>query len=55
MTKEEIALELALQMLDNFSYDVQEYGGTSIEEHATISAKIAYSVYNDVYNNLVLA
>ncbi|VUZ28489.1 Uncharacterised protein [Acetobacterium wieringae] len=54
MSKEEVALELALKMLDNFSYDVQNYGGTTKEEHVSFAAKLAFTIYNDIYGNLDL-
>lgn len=54
MTKEEIALELALASLRNFEYDFSEFGGNSIQEHIEIATKTACEIYNNIYKNLEL-
>ena len=52
MSKEEITLQITLKLLDNFSYNVNEYGGNSLTEHAENLAEIAASLYNGIYTRL---
>lgn len=52
MSKEEITLQITLKLLDNFSYNVNEYGGNTLTEHATKLAKTAATLYNEIYTQL---
>jgi len=52
MSKEEITLEITLKLLDNFSYNINEYGGNTLTEHATKLAKTAATLYNEIYTQL---
>lgn len=54
MQKEEIALQLALKLLENFSYNVNEYGGNSLTEHTTALSEIASTLYNEIYTRIQL-
>ncbi|WP_175490733.1 hypothetical protein [Clostridium gasigenes] len=53
MTKEDIALELTLKLLDNFKYDFSDYGGTTPLEHAEHDSEIASTLYNNIYKELL--
>ena len=52
MSKKEIALQITLQLLENFSYKVNEYGGNTLTEHATELSKLATTLYNGVYSQI---
>lgn len=52
MSKEEIALQLTLKLLDNFVYKTEEYGGNTLSEHAIIASDVATTIYNNVYSKL---
>lgn len=52
MTREEIALQLTLKVLDNFSYTATEYGGQPLSEHAENNAKQAALIFNQIYEQL---
>ena len=53
MTKEEIALQLTLKLLDNFKYSFNEYGGNTMNEHAQYCSEIASTIYNNIYNEIL--
>lgn len=52
MSNEEIALQLTLKLLDNFAYNVEDYGGTSLSEHAEDVANIASTIYNKIHESI---
>lgn len=52
MSKEEITLQITLKLLDNFSYNVTDYGGNTLTEHAEKFSEIAATLYNGVYSHL---
>lgn len=52
MSKEDVALQLTLKLLDNFAYNVEDYGGTSLTEHADVVANIASTIYNKIYESI---
>ncbi len=54
MNKKEIALQITLKLLENFSYNFNEYGGNTLTEHAAGLSKVAATLYNGVYNQINL-
>lgn len=52
MSKEEIALQITLKLLDNFTYKTEEYGGNTLLEHADIASAVASTIFNDLYEKL---
>ncbi len=54
MNKKEIALQITLKLLENFSYNVTEYSGDTVSEHAKKLSEVAATLYNGVYNQINL-
>ena len=52
MQKEEIALQITLKLLDNFTYKTEEYGGNTLSEHAIIASDVASTIFNNLYEKL---
>lgn len=52
MSKEEVALQLTLSILEKFDLKVSEYGGDTLTDHQENFSKLAFNIYNDIYNNL---
>ncbi len=52
MTKEEISLQITLKLLDNFTYNINEFGGSSMQEHAELSIRLASKIFNEIYNSI---
>lgn len=52
MQKEEIALQLTLKLLDNFTYKTEEYVGNTLSEHAIIASDVASTIFNNLYEKL---
>lgn len=52
MTKDEIVLQLTLKLLENFEYNVQDYGGQSVTEHGEKVAKNAAIIFNTLQKEL---
>ncbi|MDE6052188.1 MAG: hypothetical protein K2G55_00210 [Lachnospiraceae bacterium] len=52
MSKEEITLQITLKLLENFSYNVNDYGGNTLTEHAEKISEVAATLYNGVYTHL---
>ncbi|MED0676952.1 hypothetical protein ABEV55_12400 [Aneurinibacillus thermoaerophilus] len=52
MTKEEIALQLTLAILEKFDYKVSEYDGNTMTEHQEYLSKIATNTFNHIYNSI---
>lgn len=53
ITKNEVVLQLTLKALENFKYDVNEYGGNSLKEHAKISADIVATIFNGIHDQIL--
>lgn len=53
MLKNEVALQLTLKVLENFTYNVNDFGGNSLKEHAKINAELVTTIYNEIYNNIL--
>lgn len=52
MSKDEIILQLTLKLLENFEYNVEDYGGQTFTEHAENSAGITAVIFNTLQKHL---
>lgn len=53
MSKSEVVLQLTLKVLENFNYNVNDFGGNTLKEHAKINAELVTTIYNEIYNNIL--
>ncbi|MNW37018.1 hypothetical protein D3C74_140470 [compost metagenome] len=53
ISKNEVVLQLTLKALDNFKYDVNEYGGNTLSEHAAANAEIVATIFNGIYDRIL--
>lgn len=52
MDKNEVVLQLTLKLLDNFKYNVEEYRGNTLLEHAEYVAEYTAKIFNELYKNI---
>lgn len=52
MSKEEIALQLTLKLLENFAYKAEDFGGDALFDQAESNAVLATKIFNGVYSGL---
>lgn len=53
MSKEEIALQLTLKLLENFAYKAEDFSGDALFDQAENNAILATKIFNGVYSGLV--
>lgn len=53
LSKNEVVLQLTLKVLENFSYNVNDFGGNTLQEHAKINAELVATIYNEIYNSIL--
>lgn len=52
MSKNEIALQLTLKVLENFEYNANDFQGESRLEQAEKNAELVLVVYNKIFSEL---